>query len=42
MIVTEGELKADLLAALGLLITTSGAADSAAKADWQPLAWFQG
>lgn len=38
VIVTEGELKADMLAALGLLATTSGAADSAAKADWQPLA----
>ena len=38
VIVTEGELKADMLAALGLLVTTSGAADSAAKADWQPLA----
>lgn len=38
VIVTEGELKADLLAALGLLVTTSGAADSAGNADWQPLA----
>ena len=38
VIVTEGELKADMLAALGLVVTTSGAADSAAKADWQPLA----
>ncbi len=38
VIITEGELKADMLAALGLLVTTSGAADSAAKADWQPLA----
>lgn len=37
VIVTEGELKADRLSALGLLVTTSGAADSAAKADWQPL-----
>lgn len=37
-IVTEGEHKADKLAALGLLVTTSGAADSASKADWQPLA----
>ena len=38
VIVTEGEHKADKLAALGLLVTTSGAADSAGKADWQPLA----
>jgi hypothetical protein len=38
VIVTEGEHKADLLAALGLLATTSGAADSAGKADWQPVA----
>ena len=38
VIVTEGELKADMLATLGVLVTTSGAADSAAKADWQPLA----
>ena len=38
VIVTEGEHKADMLAALGLLVTTSGAADSAGKADWQPLA----
>jgi putative DNA primase/helicase len=38
VIVTEGEQKADKLAELGLLVTTSGAADSAGKADWQPLA----
>ena len=38
VIVTEGEHKADKLAALGLLVTTSGAADSAVKANWQPLA----
>jgi uncharacterized protein (DUF927 family) len=38
VVVTEGELKADRLAALGLLVTTSGAADSAGKADWKPLA----
>lgn len=38
VMVTEGEHKADLLAALGLLVTTSGSADSAATADWQPLA----
>lgn len=37
VIVTEGEFKADKLAALGLLVTTSGAADSAGKTDWQPL-----
>jgi uncharacterized protein (DUF927 family) len=38
VIVTEGEYKADRLAALGLLVTTSGAADSAGEADWQALA----
>ncbi len=38
VILTEGEYKADRLAALGLLVTTSGAADSADVADWQPLA----
>ncbi len=38
VIVTEGENKADMLTTLGLLVTTSGAADSAGKADWQPLA----
>ena len=37
VIVTEGEHKADQLAALGLLVTTSGAADSAGDADWQAL-----
>ncbi|TCO82995.1 uncharacterized protein DUF3987 [Plasticicumulans lactativorans] len=37
VIVTEGEYKADKLAALGLLVTTSGAADSADKADWRTL-----
>ena len=37
VIVTEGEHKADKLAALGMLATTSGAADSAGTADWQPL-----
>jgi len=36
--VTEGEWCADSLAKLGLLTTTTGAADSAAKADWSPLA----
>lgn len=38
VIVVEGESCADALAALGLLATTSGGADSAARADWQPLA----
>ena len=38
VILTEGEHKADQLAALGLLVTTSGAADSAGEADWQALA----
>lgn len=38
VVVTEGEHKADKLVALGLLVTTSGAADSAGKANWQPLA----
>ena len=38
VIVTEGESKADLLTALGLLVTTSGAADSAGDADWSDLA----
>ena len=38
VVVTEGEFKADKLAALGLPVTTSGAADSAGTADWQPLA----
>ncbi len=38
VIVTEGEYKADKLADLSLLVTTSGSADSAGKADWQPLA----
>lgn len=38
VLVAEGELCADKLAKLGLLATTSGAADSAGKADWSPLA----
>lgn len=38
VVVTEGERKADMLAALGLLVTTTGAADSAGAADWRPLA----
>jgi len=33
VILTKGETKADQLAALGLLVTTSGAADSAGEAD---------
>ena len=37
VILTEGEYKADQLAAFGLLVTTSGAADSAGEADWQAL-----
>jgi putative DNA primase/helicase len=36
--VVEGEWVADALARIGVLATTSGAADSAGKADWQPLA----
>jgi len=38
VIVCEGEWCADALAKAGALATTSGAADSAEKADWQPLA----
>ncbi len=38
VILTEGERKADQLAALGLLVTMSGAADSAGEADWHALA----
>ena len=38
VIVTEGEKAADALAKIGMQATTSGAADSAAGADWQPLA----
>lgn len=37
VVITEGEKKADELAAVGLLVTTSGSADSATKADWKPL-----
>ena len=36
--VTEGESCADALAAVGILATTSGGADSADAADWTPLA----
>ncbi len=38
VILVEGEWCTDRLADRGLLTTTSGAADSAAKADWRPLA----
>lgn len=38
LIVVEGEWCADALARVGVLATTSGAADSAGKADWKPLA----
>lgn len=38
VIVVEGEWCTDALAKVGVLATTSGAADSAAKADWRPLA----
>ncbi len=37
VVVTEGESCADALAKIGVLATTSGSADSADKADWQPL-----
>ena len=37
-IVTEGEKAADALTKIGCCATTSGAADSCAGADWQPLA----
>jgi len=36
--IVEGETCADALAGLGILATTSGAADSAGKADWSKLA----
>ena len=36
--IAEGEQKADALNKLGLVATTSGAADSAGKTDWRPLA----
>ena len=36
--IVEGEKCADALASLGLASTTSGAAKSAGKADWEPLA----
>ena len=38
VIVCEGEWCADVLAKVGALATTSGAADSAGKTDWRPLA----
>jgi hypothetical protein len=37
VIVVEGEWCADALTKIGVLATTSGAADSAGKTDWQPL-----
>ncbi len=36
--IVEGEQKADALAALGLVATTTGGGSSASKSDWQPLA----
>lgn len=36
--IVEGEKAADALSRLGVIATTSGAADSAAGADWSPLA----
>ena len=38
VVIVEGEWCADQLATLGVLAITSGAADSAGKADWEPLA----
>jgi hypothetical protein len=38
VMLTEGEPCADVLTMLGLLATTSGAANSAGRADWRPLA----
>lgn len=38
VVVCEGEWCADTLGKIGILATTSGAADSAAKANWQALA----
>jgi putative DNA primase/helicase len=38
VVITEGEWCADALGKLGILTTTSGAADSAVNTDWQPLA----
>lgn len=38
IIITEGEYKADKLAALGLVVTTSGSAGSAGTTNWSPLA----
>ena len=35
--IVEGEQKADALNRLGLVVTTSGAATSAASADWKPI-----
>lgn len=38
LFIVEGETCVDVLADLGVLSTTSGAADSAGKADWRPVA----
>lgn len=38
VVVVEGEWCTDALTKIGVLATTSGAADSAEKTDWQPLA----
>jgi hypothetical protein len=38
VVITEGEWCADALGKLGMLTTTSGAADSAVNTDWKPLA----
>lgn len=38
VVIVEGEKAADALADLGLTVTTSGGANSASGADWQPLA----
>ncbi len=38
VVVCEGEWCSDALVKIGVLATTSGAADSAAKANWEPLA----
>lgn len=38
VMIVEGEKDADALAKIGVLVTTSGGASSAAAADWEPLA----
>lgn len=37
VVIVEGETCADALAALGMVVTTSGSSDSADAADWSPL-----